>query len=87
MPDTHRVNCEIRNFFSTIETWGETIRLKYPQVQDFFHSLKRTGSATQLNKLSLPIKQMRELIKRWDNELLGEELEMTYNIQYILAEK
>ena len=87
MPDTHRLNYEIRNFFSTIETWGDTVRIKYPQVKDFFYSLKKTGSGTQLNKRSLPVKQMRELIKKWDNELLGEELEMTYNIQYILAEK
>ncbi len=87
MPDTHKINHEISKYFSKVKTWEETCRIKYPGVEDFFYSLKKTGSGTSLNGQMLTVIQMKALLKKWKDELAGEELEMTYNIRYIMSTK
>ncbi|NOX25626.1 MAG: methyltransferase domain-containing protein [Deltaproteobacteria bacterium] len=87
VPDAHRINHEISKYFSKVDIWEETFKIKYPGVEDFFYSLKKTGSGTPLNGQALAVSQMKALLKKWKGELAGEELEMTYNIRYIMSTK
>ncbi len=87
LPDTKMINDEINHCFSEINTWSETIVIDYPHVADFFNSLKKTGSATSLTRQSLSAGEMRKLLKNWSADLAMNKLQMTYEIQYIMAVK
>jgi hypothetical protein len=87
MPDSRKILYEISGYCREVETWEKTFTIKYPRLRDFFYSLKKTGSGTPLNGQTLALGQMRKLIREWTGELAGAELEMTYNICYIMAVK
>lgn len=67
-----------------VTTWSEMIEQRYPTAQDFFRSLKKTGTSTHSADNRLTLTQMARLLSSWpksDNDAVT----ITYQINSILV--
>ncbi len=84
LPASHEIMAAIRALGHEASAGEETIRIPYPSVQAFFHSLKKTGTGTTAAKDRLTRSQFAHLLRAWQ-EQAGGAVTVTYQINTLLV--
>ncbi len=84
LPNNHEILCMMRATGYEASAWDEMIQLTYPTIQDFFRSVKKTGTNTRSLDNGLTWSQMAQLISSWPGQADG-AMTITYQINTILV--
>lgn len=85
LPNSHQVLKMIRSLGREVSAWDETITLPYPTVQDFFRSLKKTGTNTRSSVAGLTHSQMARLLESWPGKNNEDTIQITYQINTFMV--
>jgi malonyl-CoA O-methyltransferase len=84
LPDSQELMETLHALDYKVTAWSEMIEQHYPTAQDFFRSLKKTGTNTQSASDRLPLAQMKHLLSSWPKDKNG-VVTITYQINSILV--
>lgn len=69
-----------------IYIYEEQCTMTYNNAADFFKSLKIIGAGCNLKQEKLSIPQMKELINYWNNKCHHKNVEVTYDVTFLVIE-
>nr|MDJ0844886.1 methylase [Crocosphaera sp.] len=84
LPNTNKL---IKNLLippHKIYIFEERITINYNSAADFFKSMKIIGAGCNLKQEKLSIPEMKQLINHWNNQCYPGEIEITYDVSFLI---